>query len=43
MPKPAPRMMPAPQQNEEEDLEVPTFIRRKMRERKQHLGQDDIE
>lgn len=39
-----PRIMPMqPQQQEDEDLEVPTFIRRKMRERKQSLGQEELE
>lgn len=38
-----PRIMPMQQQQEDEDLEVPTFIRRKMRERKQNLGQEDLE
>jgi|SRR3989344_5252131 len=37
---PKPRVMPA-QQPEDEDLEVPTFIRRKMRERKQSLGHEE--
>ncbi len=41
-PAPRPRVMPL-QQEENEDLEVPTFIRRKMRERKQSLGQEDLE
>ena len=39
---PKPRIAPM-QQQDDEDLEVPTFIRRKMRERKQSLGQEDLE
>lgn len=39
----AQQQAPRFQQAEEEDLEVPTFIRRKMRERKATLGQDPQE
>ncbi len=39
-----PRAVPQQlQRDEEEDLEVPTFIRRKMRERRQSLGQEPQE
>jgi cell division protein FtsZ len=41
---PKPRLFAQqPQQPEEEDLEVPTFIRRKMRERKESLDRDQLE